>query len=77
MKIKKRLDVLLTERGLAENRTKAQAIIMSGLVYVQGQKAEKPGVSYDESVDIEVQRWLSLCQPWRTEAGESTAGLWC
>jgi len=54
MKIKKRLDVLLTERGYAENRTKAQAIIMSGLVYVGGQKADKPGVSYEESVDIEV-----------------------
>lgn len=54
MKIKKRLDVLLTERGYAENRTKAQAIIMSGLVYVQGQKADKPGVSYEETVDIEV-----------------------
>lgn len=54
MKIKKRLDVLLTERGHAENRTKAQAIIMSGLVYVDGQKADKPGVSYLETVDIEV-----------------------
>ena len=54
MKIKKRLDVLLTERGYAENRTKAQAIIMSGLVYVNGQKADKPGVSYEESIDIEV-----------------------
>ena len=54
MKTKKRLDVLLTERGLVENRTKAQAIIMSGLVYVQGQKADKPGVSYEESVQIEV-----------------------
>jgi len=54
MKVKKRLDVLLTERGHAENRTKAQAIIMSGLVYVQGQKADKPGVSYEETVDIEV-----------------------
>ena len=54
MKIKKRLDVLVTERGYAENRTKAQAIIMSGLVYVQGQKADKPGVSYEETVDIEV-----------------------
>ena len=54
MKVKKRLDALLTERGLAENRTKAQAIIMSGLVYVQGQKADKPGVSYEESVQIEV-----------------------
>ena len=54
MKIKKRLDVLLTERGHAETRSKAQAIIMSGLVYVDGQKADKPGVSYEESVDIEV-----------------------
>ena len=54
MKIKKRLDVLLTERGHADTRTKAQAIIMSGLVYVNGQKADKPGVSYEETVDIEV-----------------------
>ena len=54
MKIKKRLDVLLTEKGYAENRTKAQAIIMSGLVYVEGQKADKPGVSYDETVVLEV-----------------------
>ena len=54
MKIKKRLDVLLTERCFADNRTKAQAIIMSGLVYVAGQKADKPGVSYEETVDIEV-----------------------
>ena len=54
MKIKKRLDVLLTERGYADTRSKAQAIIMSGLVYVSGQKADKPGISYEESVDIEV-----------------------
>ena len=54
MKIKNRLDVLLTERKLAEKRTKAQAIIMSGIVYVDGQKADKPGVSYEETVDIEV-----------------------
>lgn len=54
MKIKKRLDVLLVEQGHAESRTKAQAIIMSGLVYVDGQKADKPGVSYEETVSIEV-----------------------
>lgn len=54
MKIKKRLDVLLVERGLAETRAKAQAIIMSGLVYVTGQKADKPGMSFDEAVEIEV-----------------------
>lgn len=54
MKIKKRLDVLLVEQGHADSRTKAQAIIMSGLVYVDGQKADKPGVSYEETVSIEV-----------------------
>ena len=54
MKVKKRLDMLLMERGYAESRTKAQAVIMSGSVYVDGQKADKPGISYEESVDIEV-----------------------
>ena len=54
MKNKKRLDVLLVERGFAETRTKAQAIIMSGLVYVSGQKADKPGMSFDENSEIEV-----------------------
>ena len=54
MKVKKRLDVLLTEQGYADTRSKAQAIIMSGLVYVNGQKADKPGVSYEETVELEV-----------------------
>ena len=54
MKVKKRLDVLLTEQGYADSRSKAQAIIMSGMVYVDGQKADKPGISYEESVSIEV-----------------------
>ena len=54
MKIKKRLDVLLVERMYAETRSKAQAIIMSGNVYVNGQKADKPGTSFEETVEIEV-----------------------
>ena len=54
MKIKKRLDVLLVENGYADTRTKAQAIIMSGNVYVNGQKADKPGISYEETVELEV-----------------------
>ena len=54
MKIKKRLDVLLVEQGYADSRTKAQAIIMSGQVYVDGQKADKPGMSFDETLPIEV-----------------------
>ena len=54
MKIKKRLDVLLTEQGYADTRSKAQAIIMAGQVYVNGQKADKPGISYEETVQLEV-----------------------
>lgn len=44
-KNKERLDVLLVQRGLAETRTKAQAIIMSGNVYVAGQRADKAGLA--------------------------------
>ena len=54
MKIKKRLDVLLVERLYADTRSKAQAIIMSGNVYVNGQKADKAGTSFEETVEIEV-----------------------
>lgn len=54
MKNKMRLDVLLTEQGLAESRTKAQALIMSGQVYVDGQKADKPGAPFLDTVQIEV-----------------------
>ena len=54
MKIKKRLDVLLMEQGYADSRTKAQAIIMSGMVYADGQKADKPGTAYEETVTLEV-----------------------
>ena len=66
MKIKKRLDVLLTEQGHADTRSKAQAIIMSGQVYVDGQKADKPGVSYEETVQLEVRG--SVC-PYVSRGG--------
>ena len=54
MKIKKRLDVLLVEQMYTDTRSKAQAIIMAGQVYVNGQKADKPGTAYEENVQIEV-----------------------
>ena len=54
MKNKKRLDVLLVENGHADSRTKAQAIIMSGLVYVKGQKVDKPGTAVPNDAEIEV-----------------------
>lgn len=52
--MKKRLDVLVFEKGFAESREKAKAIIMAGIVYVNNQKADKCGVSYDENLPIEV-----------------------
>lgn len=66
MKNKKRLDVLLTEQGLAETRTKAQAVIMSGEVYVDGQKADKPGALFEDTVSIEVRG--SVC-PYVSRGG--------
>ena len=51
---KKRLDVLLTERGLADSRHRAQALIMAGQVYVAGQKVDKAGAGFEEQVEIEV-----------------------
>ena len=51
---KKRLDVVMTEQGLAESRQKAQAIIMAGLVYVNDQKVDKAGAPVAESAVIEV-----------------------
>lgn len=52
MKNKKRLDVLLTEQLYAETRSKAQAIIMAGQVYVNGQKADKPGMAFDADTAV-------------------------
>lgn len=52
--MKKRLDLLVYEQGAAESREKAKALIMAGLVYVDNQKADKPGDMYPEEAPIEV-----------------------
>ena len=52
--MKKRLDLLLTEKGFFDSREKAKAVIMSGCVYVNNQKADKAGASYPEDAVIEV-----------------------
>lgn len=52
--MKKRLDVLLVEHGYAPSREKAKAIIMSGIVYVDGQKEDKAGTAFEETVALEV-----------------------
>jgi len=52
--MKERLDVLLVNRNLAASREKAKAIIMSGIVYVGGQKEDKAGSMFDSAAVIEV-----------------------
>ena len=52
--MKERLDVLLVERGLQETRQKAQATIMSGLVYVDGRKVDKAGTAVPDDARLEV-----------------------
>ena len=51
---KKRLDILVYEAGLAESREKAKALIMSGIIYVDNQKADKPGTAYPDDVKVEL-----------------------
>jgi 23S rRNA (cytidine1920-2'-O)/16S rRNA (cytidine1409-2'-O)-methyltransferase len=51
---KKRLDVLLVERGLAESRQKAQAVVLAGEVRVDGQRADKPGAMVAGNARIEI-----------------------
>ena len=52
--MKERLDVLLVKRGLAPSREKAKAIIMSGIVFVDNEREDKAGTTFDEKVNIEV-----------------------
>ena len=54
MSDKMRLDLLLVERGLEETRQRAQAVIMSGVVYVDGRKADKPGMAVPAAAAVEV-----------------------
>lgn len=51
---KVRLDQLVFDLGLTESRERAKTTIMSGLVFVNGQRADKPGMSVDSDAQIEV-----------------------
>lgn len=69
--MKKRLDVLLVERGLAETRTRARALIMAGQVSAEGRRLEKPGVVVDEAMELHVKD-----QPrYVSRAGEKLASV--
>ena len=52
--MKERLDVMLVKRNLAESREKAKAVIMSGNVFVDGQREDKAGSTFASDVHIEV-----------------------
>ncbi|HTS03540.1 MAG TPA: S4 domain-containing protein, partial [Thermoanaerobaculia bacterium] len=52
--MKKRLDVLLVERGLADSRTRAEALILAGRVAVAGKERVKPGTPVDDAAVVSV-----------------------
>ena len=64
--MKKRLDILTTEKGLFDSREKAKASIMAGVVYVDGIRVDKPGTSVDETAEITVKE--DLC-PYVSRGG--------
>lgn len=52
--MKERLDVLVTQQGLAPSREKAKALIMAGEVLVDGQREDKPGTTFPDTVKITI-----------------------
>ena len=68
--MKARLDQLLTDRGLAQSREKARALILAGAVRVDGQKADKPGHSYSVECRVEVAERM----PYVSRGGFKLAG---
>lgn len=67
---KERLDLLLVERGLAENRTRAKAYIMAGEVSVDGQRVDKAGTAVPRDALIE----LATPMPYVSRGGFKLAG---
>ncbi|MDO4566348.1 MAG: TlyA family RNA methyltransferase [Oscillospiraceae bacterium] len=67
---KKRLDLLLLERGLAESREKARALIMAGEVFADGERVDKAGAQISEGAELEVRVPLS---PFVSRGGKKLA----
>lgn len=67
---KPRVDQLLVERGLAESRSRAQSLIMAGLVYQGDRRIEKPGQNVDPDAPIEVR---GRDHPWVSRGGVKLA----
>lgn len=69
--MKKRLDIILVERELVPSRTQAQALIMAGQVSADGKILDKPGVMYDEAIDLHLKH-----QPlYVSRAGDKLASV--
>ncbi|WP_293989038.1 TlyA family RNA methyltransferase [Sphingomonas sp.] len=64
--MKQRIDQLLVDRGLVESRTRAQALIMAGLVFAGGRKVAKPGEQVAEDAAVEVK---GRDHPWVSRGG--------
>ncbi|GAB5488934.1 MAG: TlyA family rRNA (cytidine-2'-O)-methyltransferase [Parasphingorhabdus sp.] len=64
--VKKRVDQLLVDLGLAESKTKAQAYIMAGLVSANGRKLEKPGQQVASDLNVELK---GKDHPWVSRGG--------
>ncbi|MFO0561132.1 MAG: TlyA family RNA methyltransferase [Polyangiales bacterium] len=69
---RQRVDRLLVERGLAESREKAQALVLAGRVFAKNQRVDKPGTSIDESLELEVRG--DSC-PYVSRGGMKLAGV--
>ncbi len=63
---KQRVDQMLVDRGLAESRTRAQALIMAGLVFAGTKKVEKPGLTLADEVVLDVR---GRDHPWVSRGG--------
>src|SRR6266849_5958142 len=63
---KRRVDTLLVERGLAESRARAQALVLAGLVWSAGQRLDKPGTSLATDTPLEVR---GREHPWVSRGG--------
>lgn len=66
MAVKRRIDQLLVERGLAESRARAQALVMAGLVFVAERRIDKPGQQLAEDCLLEVK---GRDHPWVGRGG--------
>jgi 23S rRNA (cytidine1920-2'-O)/16S rRNA (cytidine1409-2'-O)-methyltransferase len=82
--MKTRLDQMLVNRGLAENRNKAQALILAGRVLVNGTKADKPGHSFPQDIRVQVTENLRFVSRSGTKLQQAldhfkiqVAGLMC